>query len=383
MLHVMAVHADRLYLSAPSATPDDIASVTSALHSGWLAPVGPEITAFEAAMAAYVGVGHAVALASGTAALHLALGELGVQSGDAVIVPTVTFGATAFAPTYLGAVPVFVDIDDSWNVDPELLASCIADLRGQGYRVAAAIPVDLYGTPANYARIRDVLAEADVPMVEDAAEGLGARTLEGPVGAFGSAGVFSFNGNKIITTSGGGMFVTNDQHLADRIRHLSTQARMPLPWYEHEEIGYNYRMSNILAALGRSQLRRIDAEVARRRQVREWYRNRLETLDGVHVQTDPPWGTSNAWLSIAVFDSGRYDDAPTRVRMALESANIESRPIWKPMHQQPVFRKHRAYLNGKADALFRDGLCLPSGSGVDEEAVRRVCDVIVDELLGS
>ena len=382
MLHSMAVHADRLYLSAPSATPDDIASVTSALHSGWLAPVGPEITAFEAAMAAYVGVGHAVALASGTAALHLALGELGVQPGDAVIVPTVTFGATAFAPTYLGAAPVFVDIDDSWNVDPELLASCIADLRGHGYRVAAAIPVDLYGTPANYALIRDVLAEADVPMVEDAAEGLGARTPDGPVGAFGAAGVFSFNGNKIITTSGGGMLVTNDGHLADRIRHLSTQARMPLPWYEHEEIGYNYRMSNILAALGRSQLGRIDAEVARRRQVREWYRNRLESLDGVRVQADPPWGTSNAWLSIAVFDPARYDEAPNRVRMALESANIESRPIWKPMHQQPVFREHRAYLNGKADALFRDGLCLPSGSGVDEEAVHRVCDVIVDELRG-
>ena len=382
MLHVMAVHADRLYLSAPSATADDIASVTSALQSGWLAPVGPEITAFEAAMAAYVGVGHAVALASGTAALHLALRELGVEAGDAVIVPTVTFGATAFAPTYLGAVPVFVDIDESWNLDPELLATSITDLRKAGHRVSAAIPVDLYGTPANYAPIRDLLAAADVPMVEDAAEGLGARTPGGPVGAFGAAGIFSFNGNKIITTSGGGMLVTNDQHLADRIRHLSTQARMPLPWYEHEEIGYNYRMSNILAALGRSQLHRIDEEVARRRQVREWYRNRLESLDGVRVQTDPPWGTSNAWLSIAVFDPGLYDHAPTRVRMALESANIESRPIWKPMHQQPVFRAQRAYLSGKADALFRDGLCLPSGWGVDEEAVHRVCDVIVDELRG-
>jgi pyridoxal phosphate-dependent aminotransferase EpsN len=343
--------------------------------------VGPDLTGFEQDMTEYLGVRHAVALASGTAAIHLALRYLGVQAGDAVLVPAVTFAATAFPVTYLGATPVFVDIDESWNMDPDLLRHAIHVIRRQGIRVAAALPVDLYGSPANYEAIGAALAEEEIPYVEDAAEALGARSDAGRIGAFGSAGVLSFNGNKIITTSGGGMLVTDDAQIAEKVRHWSTQSREQHPWYEHEEVGFNYRLSNVLAALGRSQLRRIDAEVAARRAIRAKYAERLCEIPGLSIQQDPSWGTSNAWLTVANFDPALHGDAPTRIRLALEAHNIESRPIWKPMHQQPIFADCPTFLTGAADRLFSEGLCLPSGSALDEADVDRVSDLVIDALL--
>ena len=376
----MTLSGSRLFLSAPRATDEDIESVTAAMRSGWLAPVGPDLAAFEADMTAYLGITHAVGLASGTSAVHLGLKYLGVARGDVVLVPTVTFGATAFPVTYLGAEPVFVDIDDSWNLDPSALSDAIGSVRSAGGRVAAVVPVDLYGTPADYEQLLPLLDSLGIPVLEDAAEGLGASVGSSRVGAFGRAGVLSFNGNKLITTSGGGMLVTHDAEFAEKVRFWSTQSRDDAPWYEHSEIGYNYRLSNLLAALGRSQLRRVDSEVVKRRQIREWYRARLSVLDGVRVQSDPPWGTSNAWLTVVRFSPSLHPGAPTRVREFLESHNVESRPVWKPMHQQPVFHGCRSFLTGAADALFREGLCLPSGTVMDEEDVDRVSALVTQAL---
>lgn len=370
----------RLSLSPPVATESDIDAVVGAMLSNWLAPAGPELNGFEADISAYLGVAHAVGLSSGTAGLHLGLKYLGVGPGDVVLIPTVTFGATAFPATYLGAQPVFIDVDESFNVDVNLLRKALTELRESGYRVGAVVPVDLYGTPCDYELLLPTCEEFEVPVLEDAAEGLGSVFGSQALGSFGRAGVLSFNGNKLITTSGGGMLVTNDEEFAQKVRFWSTQSRDDAPWYEHSEIGYNYRLSNLLAALGRSQLRRVDAEVARRRQIREWYRARLEILGGVVVQSDPPGGKSNAWLTIVRFSEDLHPAAPTRVREFLELHNIESRPIWKPMHQQPVFRGCKAFLNGRADALFRDGLCLPSGTAMDEEAVDRVSSLVIRAL---
>ncbi len=376
----MKDRAGRVYLSPPCVLEEDISSVEAAMRSGWVAPVGPDLLSFEAEMAKFVGVSHAVALSSGTAALHLALKSQGVGPGDVVLVPTATFVATAFAVSYVGAEPVFIDIDESWNMDPELTHAAVRDLRAAGKRVAAAVPVDLYGTPANYTVLVDLLTDLDVPLIEDAAEGLGARWEEGRVGALGEVAALSFNGNKIITTSGGGMLLTNDEEIARRVRHWSTQAREPFPWYEHLEVGYNYRMSNILAALGRSQLSRIEEIVAARRAIRERYRTALSGLPGVLVQEDPEWGQSNAWLTVVRFASHLYPDAPTRVREYLELWNIESRPVWKPMHRQPVFSESVAFLSGSADMLFREGLCLPSGTQLAMHEVDTIARRVIEAL---
>ncbi len=367
-------------LSAPTVTESDIASVVGAMESGWVAPRGPDLAAFEELMAAYLGVAHAVGLSSGTAAIHLGLKYLGVLPGDVVLVPTLTFGATAFAVSYLGAEPVFVDADDSWNMDPEQTRLALESLGRDGRRIGAALPVDLYGSPANYGELLPLFSEFDVPVFEDAAEGLGGAYGDQKLGSYGLGGALSFNGNKILTTSGGGMLVTNDGGFADKVRFWATQSREAFPWYEHEEIGYNYRLSNILAALGRSQLERIDHTVARRRELRDLYRTTLSSVTGVSVQEDPPWGRSNAWLSVVTFDLDQSPDAPTRVRLALEDRNIESRPMWKPMHQQPVFSGVRSFLSGKADSVYSSGLCLPSGPGITDSDIEEICSVIAITL---
>ena len=367
---------ERRYLSAPVATPGDIHRVQESLISGWVAPAGPELSAFESQIASYVGVSEAVGLSSGTAALHLALKYLGVGPGDKVLVPTLTFGATAFAVTYLGAEPVFVDVDDSWNMDPDHTRLALKTLKSDGIQVGAALPVDLYGSPANYGALMPLFSEFGVPVFEDAAEGLGGEFDGQKLGGFGVGGALSFNGNKILTTSGGGMLLTNNAEFASKVRFWATQSREDFPWYEHEEIGYNYRLSNILAALGRSQLERIDQTVTHHRELRELYREGVGQLKGVVVQEDPLWGRSNAWLSVVTFDLGLYPDAPTQIRLALEERNIESRPIWKPMHQQPVFRGARSFLKGKADSVYSSGLCLPSGPRITDLDVEEVCSVI-------
>jgi dTDP-4-amino-4,6-dideoxygalactose transaminase len=297
-----------------------------------------------------------------------------------VLVPSLTFGATAFAVTYLGAEPVFVDVDQSWNMDPVQSHVALETLASEGKCVAAVVPVDLYGSPANYGELLPLFEEFGVPVFEDAAEGLGGEFGSRKLGGIGRGAALSFNGNKILTTSGGGMLVTDDPEFAAKVRFWATQSREDYPWYEHEEIGYNYRLSNILAALGRSQLQRIGATVSRRREVRDLYRVGLEDLDGIWVQEDPPWGRSNAWLTVVRFDLEIHADAPTRVREALEESNIESRPIWKPMHQQPVFAGSRSFLSGAADAIYASGLCLPSGPGITDSDIEEICSIIIQTI---
>lgn len=371
----------RLFLSPPHLGEGDREAVLAALDSGWLAPVGPDLLRFEDEIARYLSVSHAVALTSGTAALHLALRYVGVGPGDVVLVPSVTFAATAFAVTYLGATPVFVDIEgESWGMDPETTEQAVIAMKRHGHRVAGAIPVDLYGSSADYSTLLPIFSEYDIPVVEDAAEGLGAEFGQVKLGSLGKGGVLSFNGNKLITSSGGGMLVTGDPLMAERVRKWSTQSREEAPWYEHTEIGYNYRLSNILAALGRSQLSRVDSEVAKRRLIREWYREMLSGVTGVRVQEDPPWGQSNAWLTVIRID-GTHNDGAIRVREALAADGIESRPVWKPMHQQPIFRDNPHFLDGSADQLFAEGLCLPSGTQMTADAVERVSSVVVRTLV--
>ncbi|MDO9486043.1 MAG: aminotransferase class I/II-fold pyridoxal phosphate-dependent enzyme [Actinomycetota bacterium] len=377
----MSSMRERIYLSSPQVTDIEIEYVTAALRSGWVAPLGPDVDAFEAEICSYTGTAHAVALSSGTAAIHLGLMALGVKPGDDVIVPTLTFAATAFAVHHAGANPVFVDAEEqSWNLDPALLNEVLTACAASGDLPAAIIPVDLFGRTCDYAAITKIAARFEVPILEDAAEALGSSCNGVSAGAFGKAGVFSFNGNKVMTTSGGGMFVTNDPALASKVRYWSTQAREPLPWYEHKEIGYNYRLSNVLAALGRGQLSRLDEMIKRRLANRAQYEATLGQLQGVSVVMDPPWGPGNAWLTNIRFDALLHPDAPEAIRLALEELNIESRPVWKPMHQQPVFAEAKSYLTGTADQIFADGLCLPSGPNVTEADIALVCDTIVGVL---
>ena len=364
-------------LSQAHVTELEVQALTRAVTSGWVAPLGPEVDGFESDICEFTGVGHALALSSGTAAIHLALMALGVKPGDEVVVPTLTFGATAFAVTHAQAKPVFVDVEEqSWGLDADALKSVLAQRSSQGPRIAAIISVDLFGRPADYDRILPVAARFDVPLLVDAAESVGASHGDRAAGTMGRAGVFSFNGNKIMTTSGGGMLISDDEQLVEKARFWSTQSREPFPWYEHEEIGYNYRLSNILAALGRAQLARLPQMIERRRQIRRMYTEMLSGLEGVVVTPYPPWGTGNSWLSTVTFDRDVLPGASTRVREALQALHIESRPIWKPMHQQPVFRDHEAHLTGVSDRIYEEGLCLPSGVGLRNGDIARVVDGI-------
>jgi dTDP-4-amino-4,6-dideoxygalactose transaminase len=372
-----------IHLSAPQVTEDDIEAVVQAMRSGWIAPVGPELEKFESEIAGFCGTEYAVATTSGTAALHLALRYLQVQPGDYVLVPTMTFAATAFAVQYLGAIPAFIDIDESWNMSPAIAETAIKELTAQGGRVRAAVPVDLYGTPCNYADLLEVFHANEIATVQDSAESLGAKYADRPTGSQCQSAALSFNGNKIMTTSGGGMLLTDNSVFADKARFWSTQSKESTPWYEHKELGYNYRMSNLLAALGRSQLSRLTDEVARRRRLRDLYRESLETIDGLRVQEDPSWGKSNAWLTVLTINTMTNQDVLVQVREFLRSHNIESRPVWKPLHNQLAFETCPAFISGKADALFQRGLCLPSGHGVDEHEVSRISELIEIVIRGN
>lgn len=373
--------SERLLLSPPYITESEVESAIAALRSGWVAPLGPEVDQFEVEMAEASGRRYAVALSSGTAALHLALMAVGVKRGDHVVVPTLTFGATAFAVTYVGAVPIFVDSESqSMNLDPELLRLLLEKQASLGTLPAAVITVDLFGRTCDYTKILQLCEQYGIPVISDSAEALGAWHGSNPAGSTGECAVFSFNGNKIITTSGGGMLVTDNAELANQARFRATQSREPAPWYEHNEIGYNYRMSNILAAIGRAQLERLPEIIEHRRGIREMYNSYLSVLEGVSVDGDAPWGRWNGWLTTVRFDRDVWPAASHRVREMLEKNNIESRPIWKPMHQQPVFAGTRTELTGEADRIFEEGLCLPSGTGMQDEQVQHVAELIVAEL---
>ena len=371
----------RMYLSPPDCGPGEADAVVRAIKSGWVAPLGPEVDAFEAELAMCSSRSHAVAVSSGTAALHLGLLALGVTSGHEVVVPTVTFGATAFAVTYTGASPVFLDVEErTWNLDPEILGRFLARRAATDRLPAAVVTVDVFGRTCDYDSILPLCLEYGVPVLSDAAEALGATHASAPAGSMGKAAVFSFNGNKIITTSGGGALVTDDREVARRVRHWATQSRESVPWYEHKEIGFNYRMSSILAALGRAQLSRLPSIVERRRAIGDRYTAGLSPISGVMVMGDPPWGTWNGWLTTVRFDAAVHPDAPTRVRKALEAENIEARPAWKPMHQQPVFADAESVLVGVADAVFETALCLPSGTAMTDDDVDRVVGIVMAEL---
>jgi dTDP-4-amino-4,6-dideoxygalactose transaminase len=364
---------NRIYLSPPDVGPAERELLLDAFDSGWIAPLGPHVDAFEGELAAVVGVPYAVALSSGTAALHLGLHILGVGQGDEVITSTLTFAATANAICYQGASPVFLDVSrDTWNLDPDLLEEELVARNRRNRLPAAVLPVDLYGQCADYQRISAICERFGVPVVEDAAEALGASCGSRRAGAFGDCAAFSFNGNKIITTSGGGMLVSHRRDIVERARHLSTQARQPAAHYEHEEVGFNYRMSNLLAAVGRGQLASLEQKIARRRDINRAYRAALGGQAGVSFMPEAPYGRTNGWLTVLTIDAAAFGVDREVIRRHLESRSVESRPVWKPMHLQPVFRTCEIRGGAVAEQLFQDGLCLPSGSSLTEAQQRFV-----------
>lgn len=369
----------RIYLSSPHMSGLEEPLVAEAFQSNWIAPLGPHVDAFEREFAEAVGSPHAVALSSGTAALHLALLLAGVGPGDEVLVSSLTFSASVNPIVYLGATPAFVDSErGSWNMDPALLEEALEARARAGRLPKAVVVVHLYGQSADLDPILAACARFGVTVVEDAAEALGATYRGRAPGTFGQSGIFSFNGNKIITTSGGGMLVTADGELAAHARKLATQARDAAPHYQHSEIGYNYRLSNVLAAIGRGQLRVLEDRVAARRRNTELYREALGGLAGIEFMPEAPWGRHSRWLTCVTIDPESFGADRERVRLALEAENIEARPVWKPMHLQPVFARFPCTGGAVAEDLFTRGLCLPSGSNLEEAELERVVEVVRD-----
>jgi len=370
----------KIYLCSPHMGGGEMKYVQEAFDSNWIAPLGPNVDGFERELCAAVGAKHVAALSSGTAAIHLSLILLGVKPGDYVIGTSFTFSATVNPIAYLGATPVLVDSEPgTWNMDPELLEEAIqiANRKSQIANIKAIIVAHLYGMPAKMKEIMAVADKYGIPVVEDAAEALGSEYMGKRVGCNSKFGILSFNGNKIITTSGGGALISGDAALIERARFLATQARDPAPHYQHSEIGYNYRMSNVVAGVGRGQLEVLDLRVRQHREINAWYRELLKDVPGVTFQSEPsPDFYSNFWLTCIVIDPAVAGTDREKLRLAFEEANIESRPLWKPMHLQPVFAACPAYVNGTSEALFNNGLCLPSGSNIDEEGRRRIAEVI-------
>lgn len=368
---------NRIFLSPPHMSGAEFAYVKEAFESNWLAPLGPHVDAFETEFADAVDVDHALALASGTAALHLALICSGVEAGDEVFVSTLTFAGSVFPIRYVGARPVFVDSElRSWNMDPALLENELGR-RAQGAQLPKAVVlVHLYGQCADIEAIARVCEHYGVLLIEDAAEALGARYRGRSPGGFGQSAVFSFNGNKILTTSGGGMLVSNDGDFIARARKLSAQAREPAIHYEHADIGYNYRMSNVLAGIGRGQLGVLKERVQKRRRIFQFYAETLGELPGIEFMPEPSWSYHTRWLTVMTVDPELFGADREQIRQALELENIESRPVWKPMHLQPVFAQERVVGGTVAEQLYENGLCLPSGSSLSEQDLRRIAAVV-------
>ena len=373
----MSSPAPRIYLSSPHMSGDEEPLVAQAFASNWIAPLGPHVDAFQTEFAQAVGTPNAVALSSGTAALHLALILVGVQPGDEVMVSSLTFSASVNPIRYLGATPVFVDSERaSWNMDPALLAQALDDRARRGRLPRAVVLVHLYGQSADLDPIIAACDRHGVALVEDAAEALGATYHARTPGTFARVGAYSFNGNKIITTSGGGMLVTPDASLASHALKLATQARDPAPHYQHSEIGYNYRMSNVLAAVGRGQLRHLEARVAARRANFAFYRQALGPLPGIEFMPEAKWGRHSRWLTTLTVDPTAFGADRNAILEALAAENIEARPVWKPMHLQPVFEGCEAIGGSVAETLFDEGICLPSGSNLTTTDRQRVVDVV-------
>ncbi len=368
---------ERIYLSPPYVSGNEKEMVGDAIDSNWIAPLGPHVEAFEAELASEVGVGRAIATSSGTGALHLTLDALGVGAGDVVVAPTFTFVGGVSPIRFVGADPWFVDSERStWNMDPELLEKALVAARSEGRRVGAVISVDLFGQCADYRQIEETCNRYGVPLIEDAAESLGASGEGGAAGSFGRVGILSFNGNKIITTSGGGALVSDDTALLDRALHLATQARDEADHYEHSVIGYNYRMSNLLAAVGRAQLATLSERVDARRRIFETYVDLLGDLDGIEFMPEAPYGRTNRWLTTLTVDPERFGAGRDDVLRALEGENIEGRPVWKPMHRQPAFAGSRVFGGEVSEEFFERGVCLPSGTGLRRDQIERIAGIV-------
>lgn len=366
----------KIWLSSPHMGGNERTFVNEAFDTNWVAPLGPNVNGLEKDIARFLlpqnenGI-HVAALSSGTAAIHLGLILLGVKAGDEVICQSMTFSASANPIAYQGATPVFIDSEtDTWNMSPEFLEKAIKDRIAKGKKPKAIIPVHLYGMPAKMDEIIAIAAAYEIPVLEDAAEALGSHINGKMCGTFGDMSILSFNGNKIITTSGGGAFVAHKPELAEKARFLSTQARDPAPHYQHSHIGYNYRMSNICAGIGRGQMEVLQDRVSQRRANFDWYKKVLAGIDAFHFASDPEGYYSNHWLTTALIKHSSITRED--LRLALDSVNIESRPLWKPMHAQPVFKDAPFYGDGTAERLFKDGLCLPSGSNMTDEERERI-----------
>jgi len=378
----------KIWLSSPHIGTNELQYVNEAFATNWIAPLGPHVNAFEQGLQVQTQTKHAAALSSGTSAIHLALILLGVKAGDTVFCQSITFSASANPIAYQGAIPVFIDSEsDTWNMDPALLKAALQETKQNGKLPKAIIPVHLYGMPAKMQDIISIANEYGVPVIEDAAEALGANIDGKPCGSFGEFGVLSFNGNKIITTSGGGALISDNAEMIEKARFLATQARDSAPHYQHSEIGYNYRMSNILAGIGRGQLEVLNNRVAARRNNNERYKQYFLSHNNagfdIRFQEEPDGYNSNRWLTCILIDP-ITNNGLTReeIRLAMEKENIETRPLWKPMHQQPVFASSKNYLNGVSDKLFENGLCLPSGSNLTEDEFDRIFSCF-DKLFSS
>ena len=368
----------KIWLSSPHIGDNELRYVNEAFESNWIAPLGPHVNAFEVGLQVQTKTHHAAALSSGTSAIHLALILLGVKSGDTVFCQSITFSASANPIAYQGANPVFIDSEsETWNMDPLLLKTALLEAKGKGQLPKAIIPVHLYGMPAKMYEIISVAKEFNVPVIEDAAEALGSNINNKPCGSYGEFGVLSFNGNKIITTSGGGALLSNNAEIIEKARFLATQARDSAPHYQHSHIGYNYRMSNVLAGIGRGQLEVLNDRVEARRSNYNRYVSYFSNLNengfNIKFQEEPDGYYSNRWLTCILVDP-KLNNGLTReiIRLSLDEENIESRPLWKPMHQQPIFANCKSYINGVSDKLFDEGLCLPSGSNLTDEEFDRI-----------
>lgn len=368
-----------IYLSPPHMNGTERELVLDAIDSNWVAPLGPHVNAFEAEIAAVTDRKHAAALASGTAALHLALIGCGIVPGDEIICSSFTFIASTSPILYLNAVPIFVDSDaETWTIDVDLLEELLKERQRQNRIPKALIAVDLYGQCANYERLEPLCDEYGILLIEDAAESLGSTAFGRKAGSFGHCAILSFNGNKIITSSGGGMLVSQDTSLVESARHLSTQARDPVPHYEHSRIGYNYRMSNVVAAVGRGQLKTLDQRIARRREIFQQYRTILGEVSGISFMPEAGYGSGNRWLTCMVVDPDVFGATREDIRVKLEEHRIESRPLWKPMHMQPVFKDAEMVGGSTSESLFQDGLCLPSGTALSNDQIAQICDLILE-----
>lgn len=363
---------NKIWLASPHMSDEGYEQefIQEAFDTNWIAPLGPNVTGFEQELATYVGINHATALVSGTSAIYLALKLAGVTQGDIVFCQSFTFSASANPIMYQQATPVFIDSDyETWNMDPDALEAAIEKYP----EVKAIIVVHLYGMSADMDRIIEICRKHEIVIIEDAAESLGTKYKDKHTGTLGDYGIYSFNGNKIITTSGGGMLVSNDKAAIDKARFWATQSRDKAPHYQHTEIGYNYRMSNVAAGIGRGQLKVLDQRVEKKRYIYDFYKREFANIKDIHFMPENEWDYSNRWLSCITLSG---DIKPTRVLNALATENIESRPLWKPMHLQPVFAAYD-YIGGDvAETLFNTGLCLPSDTKMTDEDLERVCGII-------